>query len=110
MMEPVAAETQQPPAFLAELNADSNLSYVSNQSAADAADAAADSNSQDGCSSSTPAQPLARKRPYRKQKGELDFLGITSNLPPSAAGADSAEAASSDKFAAESLFEYQWPQ
>ena len=112
-MEPVAAETQQPPAFLAELNADSNLSFVSNQSAADAAaDAAdtADTNSQDGCSSSTPAQPLARKRPYRKQKGELDFLGITSNVPPSAAGADSAEAATSDKFAAESLFEYQWPQ
>ena len=115
-MEPVVDETAQPPTFLSEtaeqptflteLNTDSNLSYASNQSSADANDV----NSQDG--SSTPATPLARKRPYRKQKGELDFLGITSSLLPASAGesAGSGGEAASDKFTAEKLFEYQWPQ
>ena len=101
-MDTVTEDSQGPPSFLADLNTDSNLSFVSNQSAADNAD----SNSQDGCS--TTAQPLAKKRPPRKQKGELDFLGITSNLTPNG-GAEGGDAAS-DVFSAESLFEYQWPQ
>ena len=100
-MNSATEDSQGTPSFLAELNTDSNISFASNQSAADNADP----NSQDGCS--TPATPLARKRPYRKQKGELDFLGITSNF--STAGNEGAEA-TSDAFSAESLFEYQWPQ
>ena len=103
LTEPVVDETARPPTFLTELNTDSNFSYASNQSSADANDA----NSQEG--SSTPATPLARKRPYRKQKGELDFLGVTSSLAPASA-VEGGEAGPDDKFTAEKLFEYQWPQ
>ena len=89
---------------MAELNTDSNISYASSQSAADAGDP----NSQDG--GSAPATPLARKKPYRKQKGELDFLGITTNLLAKDASGDGSGETVDEGFTAEKLFEYQWPQ